>query len=79
MSVGIGFGLQNIVNNVVSGLFILLERPVKLGDRAVVDGMEGDIVGGPPRATGVRPMGGFCYRPQLPFYLFIGDQSLPRR
>ncbi|MBK6291224.1 MAG: mechanosensitive ion channel [Ignavibacteria bacterium] len=54
LSVGIGFGLQNIVNNVVSGLFILLERPVKLGDRAVVDGMEGDIVEIAIRATTVR-------------------------
>ncbi|MBK7033251.1 MAG: mechanosensitive ion channel [Ignavibacteria bacterium] len=54
LSVGIGFGLQNIVNNVVSGLFILLERPVKLGDRVVVDGMEGDIVEIAIRATTVR-------------------------
>lgn len=54
LSVGIGFGLQNIVNNVVSGIVILLERPVKLGDRIVVDGLEGNIVDIAIRASTVR-------------------------
>ncbi len=54
LSVGIGFGLQNIVNNFVSGIVILIERPIKLGDRIVVDGVEGNIVDIAIRASTLR-------------------------
>jgi len=37
LGVGVGFGLQNIMNNFVSGLIILFDRPIKVGDRVVVD------------------------------------------
>ena len=43
LGVGIGFGLQNIVNNFISGLIILFERPIKVGDTLVIDGKWGRV------------------------------------
>lgn len=46
LGVGIGFGLQNITNNFVSGLVILLERPIKVGDRIELTNPAGDTING---------------------------------
>jgi len=47
--VGIGFGMQNIVNNFVSGLILLFERPLQVGDTVQIGGVYGEI-----RRIGIR-------------------------
>lgn len=54
LGIGVGFGLQSIASNFVSGLVLLVERPVKLGDRVEVGDTYGDVVRIAGRSTWVR-------------------------
>jgi small-conductance mechanosensitive channel len=49
LGVGVGFGLQNIVNNFVSGLIVLFERPVRVGDAVQIGDVQGEV-----RRIGIR-------------------------
>jgi small-conductance mechanosensitive channel len=54
VGIGVGFGLQNIASNFISGLIILLERPIKVGDRIEVGDVDGDVIEIGARSTTVR-------------------------
>ncbi|MBI5380862.1 MAG: mechanosensitive ion channel [Opitutae bacterium] len=43
LGIGVGFGLQNVIGNIVSGLVLLAERPIALGDRIEVAGVAGQV------------------------------------
>ena len=58
VGVGLGFGLQNIVNNFVSGIILLFERPVKVGDIIQIDSSEGMVTHIGIRASIVRTLNG---------------------
>lgn len=43
LGIGVGFGLQNVINNFVSGLILLFERPIRVGDTVDVGGLVGTV------------------------------------
>lgn len=54
IGIGVGFGMQSIINNFVSGLILLLERPIKIGDRIEVGTTTGEVVKIGARSTWIR-------------------------
>jgi potassium-dependent mechanosensitive channel len=54
LAIGVGFGSQNIVNNFISGVIILVEQPVKVGDTVEVDGMLGTVQTIGTRSTKIK-------------------------
>jgi len=54
LGIGVGFGLQSIVNNFVSGLVLLFEGPIKVGDRVEIAALNGDVIKIGARSTWVR-------------------------
>lgn len=54
LGVGVGLGLQNVVSNFVAGLILLIEQPIRLGDRVETSGTLGDVVRIAARSTWIR-------------------------
>lgn len=54
IGVGVGLGLQNVVSNFVAGLILLIEQPIRIGDRIETEGALGDVVRIAARSTWVR-------------------------
>jgi small-conductance mechanosensitive channel len=56
--VGVGFGLQNVVNNFASGLILLFERPIRVHDTLEVEGHSGEVTRIGMRSTSIRTIDG---------------------
>jgi small-conductance mechanosensitive channel len=58
LAIGIGFGTQNIIKNIISGIIILFERKIRVGDIVTIGGMSGTVQTVDLRATTVRGFDG---------------------
>lgn len=54
LALGVGFGSQNIINNFISGLILLAERPIRVGDMIELDGLYGTVLAIGARSTKIR-------------------------
>lgn len=59
LAIGVGFGAQNLINNWISGMILLFERPIKVGDVVEVDGNRGRVIEIGARCSQVRRFDGF--------------------
>ncbi len=69
LAVGIGFGSQNLVNNFISGVLVMVERPIRVGDYIEVDGTTGQVESIGIRSTVIRA--GFNAVTVIPNTIFI--------
>lgn len=71
LGVGVGFGLQNIISNFISGLIVMLEQPIRVGDRIELAGVEGVVQHIGARRTTVVTLDGIAIL--VPNQRFITD------
>jgi len=74
LSVGIGFGLQNLTSNFISGLILLFERPIRIGDRITVGDTEGDVLAINMRSTTIQSLRNISII--VPNSAFISEQVI---
>jgi Small-conductance mechanosensitive channel len=58
LAIGVGFGTQNLLKNVISGLLLLIERPLRVGDMIEVDGIRGMVTTIGLRSSTIRDING---------------------
>jgi small-conductance mechanosensitive channel len=58
LAIGVGFGAQNLINNFISGIILMIERPIRINDIVEVDNESGRIIGIGGRCSRMRTFGG---------------------
>lgn len=69
LAIGVGFGSQNIVNNFISGVILLVEKPIKVGDIVELDNIAGSVQSIGTRSTKIRNADGKVFVVPNSFFL----------
>lgn len=69
LAIGVGFGSQNIVNNFISGIILLVEKPIKVGDIVELENISGQVVAIGTRSTQVKNVEGKIFVVPNSFFL----------